>query len=362
MTDTKWIRLLGVMALGVAGAYLPACGGSDSGAGSGFGCSLSIGGQEYCYAYSDLSSGNTNTANSACKNNGGTIVNSCPTDGLVGCCAVSQSGISYQACYYFGTAATDKMTCNGTWTDGSAALPSTGGGGKSGSSSTTPTAGCTTGDAGCGCYPNKTCNGTLTCTSGVCAYGGGGGGGGSTSSCGAGNGLCCPGNYCTLGAAKGYQFSYSDDSDGGGSSANLASSSRMCVKGTAAGAACDTQSCFSTHWGAGLGINLNQAEVDGSTPMNFTGASSAGVSYAIDNYVQGMRIVVGDSKTDYCVNLTSGSGTIPWRNFNSACWNDSGTSLSGPPANFTSIRFQVAAEAVYDFDIDFNFCVTQLSL
>ena len=324
------------------------------------GCSLSIAGQEYCYAYSDLSSGNADSAKSMCSKQGGSVVNACPKDGLVGCCAISQSGISFQECYYFGTASADEMACTGTWTNGAAALSSSGGGGgggTSGSSSSTPTVGpCTTGDAGCACYPNKTCNGTLSCVSGICAYGT------STPTCGSGNGLCCPGNYCTIGAAKGYQFSYSDYSDGGGSSANLASSSRMCVSGTAAGAACETQSCFSTHWGGGLGINLNQAQADGSTPMNFTGAGSAGVTYAIDNYVQGMRIVVGDSKTDYCVNLNSGSGTIPWRSFNSACWNGSGTSLSGPPANFTSIRFQVASDAVDDFDIDFNFCVTQLSL
>lgn len=372
MTDTKRISLVRVMALGAAAVCLPACGSSDSsggfglgtGSGSGFGCSLSIAGQEYCYAYSDLSSSNTNTANSACKDNGGTIVNSCPTDGLVGCCAVSQSGISYQACYYFGTAATDKMACNGTWTDGSAALPSTGGGGNSGSSSP-PSTGCTTGDAGCACYPNKTCNGTLTCTSGICAYGGGGGGGagggGGGSTCGAGNGLCCPGNYCTIGSAKGYQYSYSDREDGGGSSATLASSSRTCVSGRAVGASCETQSCFSTYWGGGLGINLNQAQSDGATPMSFTGAGSAGVSYAIDNLIQGMRIVVGDSTTDYCVNLNSSSGTIPWRSFNSMCWNGNGTSLSGPPSSFTSIRFQVVADAVYDIDTDFDFCVTSLS-
>lgn len=347
-------KLLGVMTLAGATACLPACGSSDSSAGSGMGCSLTLAGQQYCYAYSDLSSDNAKSAKSMCSSNGGTIVDSCPTNGLVGCCALSQSGVSYQSCYYFGTASADKMACSGTWTDGSAGLGNSGGGGTTGSSSSTGP--CTTGDAGCACYPNKTCNGTLTCTSGICAYGT------APPTCGTGNGLCCPANYCTIGAAQGYQFAYSDYDDGGGSSASLASTGRMCVIGTAAGAACDTQSCFSTHWGGGLGINLNQAQTDGASPMNFTGAGSTGVTYAIDNYIQGMRIVVGDSKTDYCVNLSSGSGTIPWHSFNSACWNGSGTSLSGPPASFTSIRFQVAAEAVYDFDISFNFCVTQLSI
>ena len=44
------------------------------------------------------------------------------------------------------------------------------------------------------------------------------------------------------------------------------------------------------------------------------------------------------------------------------CWDGSGAALSGPPASFTSIRFQVAADAVYGINIDFGFCVTKLSL
>ncbi|HEX7597599.1 MAG TPA: hypothetical protein VF518_05255 [Polyangia bacterium] len=349
---------MAVIALAAASVWLCGCGGSGSG--SGLECSMAVAGQQYCYTYSNLSSENAKSVKSMCSNQGGSIVNSCPRDGLVGCCALSQRGMSFQQCYYFGTASTDKMACTGTWTDGSAALGNSGGGGTTTSgktSTTTSTTGpCVTGDAGCSCYPNKTCNGTLSCVSGICAYAT------TTPTCGAGNGLCCPANYCTTGAAKAYQFAYSDRTDGGESSAMLGTSSRLCVSGTAMGASCDTQSCFSTHWGGGLGVNLNQAQTDGATAMNFTAAGSAGVTYSLDNFVQGMRIVVGDSKTDYCVNLVSGSGTIPWRSFNSACWNGTGVSLSGPPANFTSIRFQVASDAVYDINIDFNFCVTQLSL
>jgi hypothetical protein len=40
---------------------------------------------------------------------------------------------------------------------------------------------CTTGDEGCGCYPNNTCNGTLTCASQLCVNVGGGSGGRATS-------------------------------------------------------------------------------------------------------------------------------------------------------------------------------------
>jgi hypothetical protein len=114
--------------------------------------------------------------------------------------------------------------------------------------------------------------------------------------------------------------------------------------------------------GAGIGVNLNQASGTGTTPMSFSAASSAGVTYALDYLPQNTRLVVGDSATDYCVNLQSQSGTIPWQSFNSACWGTSGVSLSGPPANLVSVRFQVVADTAYGNNTSFTFCISQLSL
>ncbi|HEY5282836.1 MAG TPA: hypothetical protein VIM14_08610 [Polyangia bacterium] len=96
--------------------------------------------------------------------------------------------------------------------------------------------------------------------------------------------------------------------------------------------------------------------------MSFSSASSAGVTYALDFLPDNTRLVVGDSKADYCVNLQSQSGTIPWRSFSSTCWNSSGVPLTGPPTNFLSVRFQVVADTSYGNSTSFNFCVTQLGL
>jgi hypothetical protein len=116
------------------------------------------------------------------------------------------------------------------------------------------------------------------------------------------------------------------------------------------------------HWGAGLGFNLNQPNGTGTTAANFTSASSSGVTYALDRLQSNLRLVVGDSSTDYCVNLTSATATIPWHSFSSSCWNTTGTYLSGPPANFISVRFQIVADTSSGNDDTFSFCVTQLSL
>ena len=52
----------------------------------------------------------------------------------------------------------------------------------------------------------------------------------------------------------------------------------------------------------------------------------------------------------------------PWKSFSSSCWNSTGTYLSGPPANFVSVRFQVLADTNFVDIIPFDFCVMKLSL
>jgi hypothetical protein len=133
-----------------------------------------------------------------------------------------------------GSDSTDEMACSGTWTDGSSAL------GGSGGTSTT----------------SSTTTGTATCSS-------------SSSP-----GLCCPANYCTLGSAHGYEFAYSDSNDGGTSYAQITEAGRLCVTGNAGGIVCDptSASCYSSHWGAGIGVNLNQANGTGTTPASFSAA------------------------------------------------------------------------------------------
>jgi hypothetical protein len=353
--------------LGLALVGLHACSGTtSSAASSAFGCSLSLAGQQYCYAYSSLSGDQDKSERQACSNQGGSIVSSCPTDNLVGCCAVTSSGISAQNCYYFGTSSVDQTGCTGaggTWTDGSGAISGSSSGSRSGSSSgssggsaSSSGGSCTAGDLGCSCYPNDTCNGDLTCVSGVCTSG-------TSPTCSAvgGGPVCCPQGYCALGTAHGYAFAYSDMNDGGSSSASLATDGTLCVSGTSVGAMCADSACFSSFWGAGMGVNVNQASGPSSPVASYPAAGSTAITYALDSLPPNTRLVVGDSKTDYCVVLNTASGTVPWSKFNSACWDGSGTSLSGTPASFTSVRFQVASDDVNGGFSDFNFCVDRLA-
>jgi hypothetical protein len=70
-----------------------------------------------------------------------------------------------------------------------------------------------------------------------------------------------------------------------------------------------------------------------------------------------MRAQVSVAGTDYCVKLATASGTVAWTDFNTACWDNTGTKLAGAP-NTAHIGFQVtAATAAGNFD----FCVTAVS-
>jgi hypothetical protein len=209
---------------------------------------------------------------------------------------------------------------------------------------------------GCACYPNGTCNATFTCAGGTCLANCATDGGGP---------MCCPGGYCTINTAHGYVFPYSDSTSGGTSSAILASDGTPCVSVMSVGAVCSDQTCFSTHWGAGIGVNLNQAMASSAMSAgpagNYAASGSSGVTYAINLFAPNMRLIVGDSTTDYCVVLTGPSGTVPWSNFNSMCWDPAnGTTLSGPPSSFTSVRFQVPADDTNGGTRSLIYCIDQL--
>ena len=111
-----------------------------------------------------------------------------------------------------------------------------------------------------------------------------------------------------------------------------------------------------------MGINLNQAMGTGTTAGNFAAVGSAGVTYALNNAPANLRLIVGDSTTDYCVVVSALSGMVPWSEFNTACYSPgTGTSLSGPPASFTSVRFQVPPDDTNGTTTSFDFCVQKLS-
>ena len=99
------------------------------------------------------------------------------------------AGLSWEAKVCLaGLALLAASACGGGSGEGGSGGTGTGGSGSGGSTTT-----CTTGDEGCACYPNKTCNlSTLACLSSLCVSPGGTGGtpalGGSSGTGGAANG------------------------------------------------------------------------------------------------------------------------------------------------------------------------------
>ena len=166
--------------------------------------------------------------------------------------------------------------------------------------------------------------------------------------------IALSGNYLAAGTVGkgGYAYAYDD---GKGSSACLASTA-LCGKGTTGVA-----DAAGTIWGAGIGVNLNQAAATGSASpaVNTTQATGTGVEYQLSNLPpQGMRIVIDNGGTDYCAPIGSASGTVYWSSFNTKCWDDSGTALSGAPTTATHLLFQVTADAT---STPFDVCVTGAS-
>jgi hypothetical protein len=112
----------------VALAFAPGCGSSSAGTGSdGGGGSAGSGGggadffcsipaSDSCFGYSNLTSDEETAEKDACSAEKGSVVSSCPTAKLVGCCTVKGSGAvpGYELCYYDPlTASTVKTECTG---------------------------------------------------------------------------------------------------------------------------------------------------------------------------------------------------------------------------------------------------------
>ncbi len=154
-------------------------------------------------------------------------------------------------------------------------------------------------------------------------------------------------------ADGGYAFAYGD-----GTSVACIDPAALCTRGA-------TGTSSPTVYGAGIGFNLNQAMAMGaaSPPIQPFAATGAGISYQLSALpAQGVRLAIGDSDgttgTDYCAVLSAASGTVTWGKFNSKCWDDSGTFLTGPPPNATHMEFQVPSVAAAT---PFEFCVDSVA-
>jgi hypothetical protein len=162
-------------------------------------------------------------------------------------------------------------------------------------------------------------------------------------------------NYLSMSAAGigmgGYAYAYNDTM-----STSCVDSNALCGSGSTV-----VMDSAGKYWGAGIGFNLNQAMATSSTspPINTFAATGSGITYTLSAFAStgGMRIIVDQGGTDYCAPITSASGTVKWSSFNTKCWDNSGTVLSGAPTA-THINFQVNSGMSTG---SFNFCVTAVS-
>jgi hypothetical protein len=150
----------------------------------------------------------------------------------------------------------------------------------------------------------------------------------------------------------GYAYAYND-----GMSTACINPSALCGMGSTV-----TMDAMGKNWGAGIGFNLNQmmATSSASPQINPFTATGSGISYTLSSFASagGMRVIVDQGGTDYCAPITSAMGTVKWSSFNTKCWDNSGTMLSGAPMA-THINFQV--NSATSGPASFNFCVTAVS-
>jgi hypothetical protein len=117
--------------------------------------------------------------------------------------------------------------------------------------------------------------------------------------------------------------------------------------------------------GAGLGFNLNQAQTtsDGSAPPALP-ATLTGNGLVVDftNHANTqLTVQLSDGTNFWCYMLTGLAGpiSIPWKSFNSACWDDSGAAFD-PSANpVTSLDLVFPGDAM--MVTEFNACLNGIA-
>jgi hypothetical protein len=131
------------------------------------------------------------------------------------------------------------------------------------------------------------------------------------------------------------------------------SANNLCAAGTVAAQDPPTYSV----WGAGIGFSLSpDTTVTTSVPVQLSGT---GVSVTLSSLPTGaeMRLQVNVGTTAYCAKMATASQTIAWTKFNTKCWDDSGTALTGAPKT-PNIQFQVSSGTAAG---KYDFCVTALT-
>jgi hypothetical protein len=186
----------------------------------------------------------------------------------------------------------------------------------------------------------------------------------TSSSSSAGGPVSCTMSYCNIGLG-GYGFAYSDSQNvapakPGPSTATLATGTALCISGSV-GQITGSPLDYTDDWGCGLGLNLDQA-MGMNTPEHgyaFTGTGITVSTSAVPACTTA-RVIVDQNgaSPDYCAPLTPGV-EIPWASFNTACWDGTGTSLSGPPTSQSlKVQFVASATAACAYT---DFCLNQVS-
>jgi hypothetical protein len=89
--------------------------------------------------------------------------------------------------------------------------------------------------------------------------------------------------------------------------------------------------------------------------------AGSGISVKLSSLPTGAqaRVQVTVAPHYYCAVMSAASQTLPWTSFNTACWNNTGTYLTGAPTAATQILIAVSSEA--GVAGSFDLCVTSLS-
>ena len=173
---------------------------------------------------------------------------------------------------------------------------------------------------------------------------------------------------------QGAFYTFSDADAGGGSTISPATfmavaSGPLCAEGTAAQVPAATEcpganDCFGTYWGAGIGLNLNQATTTPNPPMPYDAVVQGvqGFSFTVGgtNVPAAMRFKVkvdGDA-SDYCVPITPGVNNVRFDNLHENCWLGS-TGPTPDPTGLTAIQWQVTTNDISA--TPYHFCVENLS-
>jgi hypothetical protein len=173
--------------------------------------------------------------------------------------------------------------------------------------------------------------------------------------------VSCTNAYCNLGDG-GYAFGYSDSQNkppqSAGTSTATLSSTGLCISGNVMEV---VASDYTDDWGCGIGFNLNQT-MGTNTPVNAYALTGTGVtvsSSAVPACTSARVVLDQNGTTTYCAALTPGVA-IPWSSFNTACWDNSGTFLTGPPTS-QALKVQFVSSPSHACPFT-NFCITGVSL